>query len=112
MAETAAQRRARVMRERIREAKARTAEREDASSPVSEEGENYLTVKHNTAKRPNEAVTQEETPSTGQPRRIILNRRSSQGNHKVYQRHVLFGLVAAFLVQLAALGKTLPKSGA
>jgi hypothetical protein len=55
-------------------------------------------------------ASEDKQESTPQPQRRPMGRTkipiSGGGQHAVYQRHVLFAIVTAFLIKLASAGKT------
>jgi len=120
MAESAAQRNERLRAER-KAALARSdgGAREDAATkavvsppvPTTKGGpsnDNDMRTRHYTAKNPSASVVSNRPKPTLKP---VVNRQAQQGargSNKVYQRHVLFALVTAFLIQVVAAGKSLP----
>ena len=111
MAESDAQRRARIMRERIRAAKSRSespaedaaVERTVASSTTSDSETATSTTP--AAKPPVQPVKPVAKPNFANQWGTSLGPKAQA---KTYQKHVLFALVTAFLIQLVASGKSLP----
>ena len=103
MAESAAQTRARILKERIAAAKATSGEQEKPidTSPATENEARQLRTRHLTPKHPGEAVVRNQ-PMQRQPLRHNPNQR---GQAKVYQKHVLFAIVSAFIIRVVAVGK-------
>lgn len=70
------------------------------------QSDNAMRVVHRSAKR--SGVTDEST-SKPAPKVIRKQQPSSVGTAKVYQRHVLFAVVTAFLIKMVSSGKLNPK---
>ena len=121
MAETAAQKRSRVMKERIQQAKARsTSGGEDAAAakvvapptptkkptaPTKELSGSDLAPNHASQSYWNKNKPKPDEP--GRP--IVVKKQSSGTDSKTYQKHVLFALVLAFCIQLLDAVKALPQ---
>lgn len=123
MAETVAQKRQRKLHEAVVAARARReSPREDAAieKVVTPKPEPAATPAATTAQEPTKIETTEKserikshqtatTPSGSNFAKTWGKSLGPKPQAKIYQKHVLFALVSAFLINLIAQGKALPK---
>jgi uncharacterized membrane protein len=120
MAETVAQKRAKIMRERMASAKARaTSPGDDAAiektvtssppEPVAKATQDTPAAAASPSKPANKPRPYKRPTQPSNIGSKFTGRPGPMGGERVtYQRHVLFALVAAFLIKLVASGKALP----
>jgi hypothetical protein len=118
MAESAAQRRSRIMKERIASAKTRTqSTREDAAVENTVAPSAPTTTPTPTTKETATTVARANsrenatTPKGSNFPKTWTKSLGPKPQAKVYQKHVLFALASAFIIQLVANGKSLPIKG-